>query len=107
MLCSKLDDITPHSYIAHSQAKYLKSLKESLNNEEVILLGDFAESYQFVVQDEIQGYDWTKQQCTLHPIIIYYQPDGNLLSKSLCFISDDLEYDVNMVYKVLGATADY
>lgn len=106
-LCSKLDDITAHSYIARSQAKYLKDLKESLNNEEVIVLGDFAENYQFVVQDEIQGYHWNKQQCTLHPIVVYYQSDGNLQSKSLCFISDDLEHDVNMVYKILAATIDY
>ena len=106
-LCSKLDDITSHSYIACSQAKYLKSLKESLNSKEVIVLGDFAENYQFVVQDEIQGYHWNKQQCTLHPIVIYYQSDGNLLSKSLCFISDDLEHDVNIVYKIIAATIDY
>ena len=27
----------------------------------------------YVVQDEVQGYHWNKEQCTLHPVILYYK----------------------------------
>ena len=91
-LCTaKIDNLTTHSYISKSQSKYLKNLKENLQRDEVIVLGDFAENYQFVTQDEIQGYHWNCAQCTLHPIMVYYKDiGGSLLSHSLCFISDDL-----------------
>ena len=40
---------------------------------------DFAENFSFVVQDEIQAFHWNKLQATLHPIVMYYKQNGNLL----------------------------
>ena len=60
VLCEKLDAITAHSYIAKSQANYLKELKDNLEHTEVIVLGDFAENYKFLIQDEIQSYHWNQ-----------------------------------------------
>ena len=71
-LAKKIDLLTAHSYIAKSQAKYLSILKENLLSSTCIMLADFAENYSMVVQDAVQGWHWTKQQCTIHPIIIYY-----------------------------------
>ena len=34
----------------------------------MIVLGDFAENYQFLVQ-EIQSYHWSKEYCTLDPLV--------------------------------------
>ena len=53
LLCEKLDKITSHSFIAKSQLHYLKHLKETIGPHEAIVLGDFAENFSFVVQDEI------------------------------------------------------
>ena len=44
---------------------YLKHKKEDLAMNEAIALGDFAENYQFIMQDEIQNYHWSKTSCTL------------------------------------------
>ena len=55
-LITCMDKLTAHSYIAKCQSKYLKNLKENLNDSECIVLGDFAENNKFIVQDEIQGY---------------------------------------------------
>ena len=107
LLVSKLDKITTHSYIAKSQASFLKKTKNELGEKEVIVLGDFAENYQFVVQDEIQGFQWNKTQCTLHPIMVYYKNNGELQSHSICYISDDITHDVDMVYQVLKLTVDF
>ena len=46
--------------------QYLKKRKEELNESECIIILDFAENYHYDVQDEIQGYHWNKDQCTVH-----------------------------------------
>ena len=79
----------------------MKSKEESLGANEVMVLGDFAENYQYLIQDEIQSYHWSKEYCTLHPLIIDYKDaDGNLQLYSLCYISDDNTYDTSFVYKI-------
>ena len=106
ILCEKLDKVTAHSYIARSQAAYLNAKKESLCAEEVIVLGDFSENYKFVIQDEVQGYHWNQQQCTLHPIVLYhkFEDAAQFSVQCLCFISNHLDHDVNFVYKVIFET---
>ena len=110
LVCEKLDAITKHSYIARNQSKYLKNLKENLSINEVIVLGDFAENYQFLIQDEIQGYHWNSQQCTIHPVVIYFHPQKSsekLSHLSLCFISDDLSHDVSFVHQIMSNTLKF
>ena len=92
---------------AKAQAKYLKKLKKDLKEDEVIVLGDFAENYKFIVQDEIQGFHWNQTQCTLHPIMIYYKQGNDLFSYSICYISDDITHDVDMVNEVIKQTVDF
>ena len=55
-LISAINAITKHSFLAKCQANFLRAKKESLKANEVIVLGDFAENYHFLVQDEIQSY---------------------------------------------------
>ena len=44
------------------------------------------------------GTDWSKEYCTLHPLIVYFvEGDGNIQYNSLCFISDDKNHDENFV----------
>ena len=97
-LSHQLDSITCHPYIAKSQAMYLSELKENLEEDAIIVLGDFAENYTSVIQDEIQGYHWNKQQCNLHPLVNYYKENSKLKSMSLSIISDDLSHDAALVY---------
>ena len=42
----------------------MRAKKESLKANEVIVLGDFVENYQFLLQDEIQSYHWSKEYYT-------------------------------------------
>eukprot|EP00795_Rhopilema_esculentum_P007366 gene7366-13102_t len=57
-------------------------------------------------EDEVQGYHWNQQQCTLHPIVLYhkFEDAAQFSVQSLCFISNDLDHDVNFVYKVIFET---
>ena len=58
---------------------------------------DFAENYHYVVQDEVQGSHWNKEQCTLHPVVLYLKEDNNEVQcTSVCFLSNDLEHDTSL-----------
>ena len=88
-----------HSFIAKFQSNYLRECKGNLEENEIIILGDFAENYSFVVQDEVQGFHWNNLQCTLHAVIVYYKDGDALQSVSYCIMSDDNKHDVGMVYQ--------
>ena len=107
LLVEKLSNLTTHSYISHSQAQFLRDLKLKLDKDDVIVLGDFAENFKFVIQDEIQSYHWNQQQCTMHPLVIYYKVEEELCHQSLCFISDDLTHDVSMVYQIIKLSINF
>ena len=62
----------------------------------VIILGNFAENFSFIVQDEVQGFHWN----TLRPVVVYYKNGNALQSVSYCILSDDNKHDVGMVYQV-------
>ena len=99
-LLETIDALTPHSYIAKCQANYLKASKKKITEETAIVLGDFEENFTFTVQDEVQSYHWSRPYCTLHTVVLYYKQNAELLSRSLCFLSDDLEHDTNFVFEV-------
>ena len=108
LLIDTIDGLTRHSYLAKAQAQYLKDKKENLLENEVLVLGDFAENYQYLIQDEIQSFHWSKEYCTLHPVVVYYRDvDGALKHQSLCFISDDNTHDTAFVYHVQKMTIDF
>jgi hypothetical protein len=49
-----LEKLLPHSFVAKSQANYLKELKSKLQPNEAIVVLEFSENYSYVVQDSIQ-----------------------------------------------------
>ena len=100
IVIEQLHILTVHSYISKCSLRYLKKLKSEIDNSTVLLLGDFAENYQFVIQDEVQGFHWNNSQCTLHPVVTYYQENDELKNISYCVISDDRKHDVALVYEV-------
>ena len=97
-LVEKIDTLTSHSYTAKCQSKYLERRKEEIGPDTVIAIGDFAQNYTFVVQDEVQPFHWNKQYCTLHPVDVY--EDDKLQHRSFCFLSDDLEHDTFFVHEI-------
>ena len=89
----KLDKLRRHDFIAKQQSYYCTERKESLQDGEVIVTGDFSENYSFVLQDAAQGYHWNNAQATLHPFVAYFRVDGELKHLSYVVISDCLIHD--------------
>jgi len=106
-LIEKLEKLLPHSFIAKKQAEYYRERKDNLCDGEMLVLMDFAENYSFILQDEAQGYHWTNDACTLHPVVLYYSQDGHTVFKSMCFVSDDLIHDVSFVYEIQRRVVDF
>ena len=95
-------------HIAKSQAQYLKERKENLDEKTCIILLDFAENYHYIVQDEVQGYHWNKEQCMLHHVVMYFKDEeNNLKCTSICFLSDDLDHNTNFVHELQRITSEY
>jgi hypothetical protein len=57
----------------------LKGKKYSLQDAEVIVLGDFSQNYSFTIQDTAQGFHWNNQQATIHPFLSYFKNSKNEL----------------------------
>lgn len=97
----KLNKLIPHSFIAKSQASFYKNLKEAASPNTAIISMDFSENYAFTIQDEAQGYHWTSNSCTIHPVMIHCKGTYNEERIiSFCVISDDLKHDASMVYEI-------
>ena len=72
-----------------------------MGNSDCLVTLDFAENYTFESQDEVQGAHWTNNQATVHPIVIYYKENEELISKSFCIISDSLKHDAVAVHSFI------
>lgn len=68
-----------------------------------------SENYCYVIQDEVQSYQWTQNRCSLHPVVIYTcaEPGNDLIISSLCAVSDDLEHYVVFVNKKQKVIAQF
>ncbi|XP_045024477.1 uncharacterized protein LOC116922580 isoform X1 [Daphnia magna] len=100
-LVSLLLKLRTHHFLSKVQAAHYKSLKEQLGNSDCLVTLDFAENYTFESQDEVQGAHWTNNQATVHPIVIYYKENEELISKSYCIISDSLKHDAVAVHSFI------
>ena len=94
--------LTRHHYVSKKQSEAYRVAKESLKEDEVLVVGDFAENYSFVVQNAAQGQHWNNSQCTLHPFVCYFRgPDSTIQHESFCFISDCTKHSTAMVHTFL------
>ena len=107
-MISKLTALAPHHFISKSQTTYLKNQKENLDKQTALILMDFSENFSFYIQDEAQGYHWTHNSCTVHPVGCYYKNNvGKLITTSLCFLSSELLHDTVMVHLIQCKTIGY
>ena len=98
VIVEKLKKLLSHHFIHKQQENFLKNKKETLSDNECIIILDFAENYTFLVQDAIQSFHSNNTQATIHPFVIYYKQNGTLKHESLACISDMLQHDMHTVY---------
>ena len=88
-----------HHFISKSQSSYLNATKMSLKHDECIVIGDFAENYNFLVQDAVQAFHWDNTQATLHPFMCYYKGNENKIENlSAVVISNCMKHNAITFY---------
>jgi hypothetical protein len=77
----------------------LKETKSSLQDGEIVVLGDFTENYSFIIQDAAQAFHWNNQEAAIHPFVSYVKNSKNEL-ENLCFaiISECFYHNTVIVY---------
>lgn len=86
--------LTRHSFVAKAQSSYMKELKSTMQPvHDIILQGDFAENFSYVVQDEIQSFHWENRL----PLWHHRQENGNLEHCNICVVSDTKEHSTTTV----------
>lgn len=91
--CNQIEKLLIHDFICKEQSKYLKNMKETLQEGEFLWLLDFAENYAFVVQEAAQGFHWNNNQATIFTSVVYYRRGENLEHKNFIVTSDNLTHD--------------
>lgn len=104
-----------HFFIAKQQASFYKNIKENLQNDEALIICDFAENYAFVIQNSITGFHWNNDQATIFPIVFYLKKKNDqnasepqkIEHETLVIISDCKKHDAVAVYVFLKAFNEY
>ena len=108
IIVEKFNKLIPHYYISHQQLEYLKDRKKNMIDDTAIVLFDFSENFSFVIQDEVEGHYYSRESCTLHPVVIYTKNEKNELeNRSLSYLTSDLRHDVSAVNTFLKRTIEY
>lgn len=86
----QLEDLVTHHFIFQKQAKYMQNCVRDLKVGELLLVGDFAENYSFIVQNSVQSFYFSSKQATIHPFSVYLKhPLNNELKQISCAVISD------------------
>lgn len=96
-----------HDFIAKRQSEFFKSKKENLEQGEMLVLCDFSENYSFVVQEESQSFHWSKQQCTIHPFMLYWKEGDSQQKQSIVVIAECTDHNVTAVHLFQNKLINY
>ena len=95
---TKVAKLALHDFTARMQISAMTEIKNTLKEGEVLVCGDFAENFTFVVQNSAQGQHWNNSQATIHPFVCYYRSGEDLKHVSFVIISDCMDHDTMAVY---------
>ena len=85
----------------------MRKFKRDLKDGEILVCGDFAENFTYVVQNGTQGQHWNNSQATIHPIVCYYRSENELKHFSYVCISDKMENDTMAVRTFMKHLIDF
>lgn len=95
-----------HVFNTYNQQKPYQTLKEKLQDNEVIIHCDFSENYSCKLFQEIQSYHFgaSRNQASLHTSVIYVK-DMNPIS--VCTVSANLEHGSHAIWAHLNPLFNY
>ena len=108
LLANKVFALCEHHFIAKAQSEYLRTRKKNLQQDEPIILLDFADNYLFVIEGVVQGFHWENSHAMLHPLVVYYASPNNIIeSLSICVVSDHQLHNQSAVHAFLASDLSF
>ena len=92
----QMHDMARHLFVASWQCKQLQLAIKQIDEGKVVQVLDFAQNKLLIFQDEPQSVHWDHNQCTIHPIVNYYQCETcakAVVKEDVVIVSDDLKHD--------------
>ena len=93
-----LQHIILHDFIEKVHTSYYQHLRDNMLGENEVFVGDFAKSFTFVMQDEVQSYHWNNAQATIHRCVCYFLENGVSKHVSCVAVSENLTLDTITVH---------
>ena len=89
----QLNSLGRHIFTEYSQTcSYHQCMKKTKTNELTVVI-DFAENYTCLRQGEAQSAYYSRNQVTMHPMVITINQADSTIRDSVVVISDDLTHD--------------
>ncbi|CAH0553686.1 unnamed protein product [Brassicogethes aeneus] len=100
-----LPKLLKHIYNRNHQYKEIDKMKVNLKEGEVVVHMDFSENFACKYSAEIQSmhFGGSRQQVSLHTVVVYYKSKGNLKKESICTMSDSLRHNPEAILVHLKA----
>ena len=98
---TQMNDFQAHVERVQLQYQVLKTLKEKLSLNEIIVQLDFAENYSCKSADEVQSAFFNKPSVTLHPTVAYYKNGDSLAHANYIIVSNELSHKASTVLTFL------
>jgi len=96
-LCELLEKFAFHMYNNVGQLSAFKKCKQTLNEDQLVVVVDFAENYTCRDFAEAQSSYYTRQSITIHPMVAIFSQQSVIKRDSVVIISPDLKHDASSV----------
>jgi hypothetical protein len=90
-----------HHHVAKEQARYFKMRKDNLQENEAVIVMDFAENFAFKLQESSQASYFHQKQATVFVAVAYTRnpvPNSPPVPHSFIFVSDYLQHTTGVVH---------
>lgn len=88
-----------HLFEAAWQYSQSTGLVKNIPPGAIMSIFDFAQNYVVKYSREVKSANFGKNQVTIHPIVVYYHQDGEIIRKEIIILSEDLTHDFDAVWE--------
>lgn len=97
-LDKQIKDFESHVKRVSKQYDEIKTLKQNLPKNEMLVQLDFAENYSCRSMEEVQSAYFNQTSVTLHPVVAYFRgSDDTIQHKSIVIVSDEMGHKASTV----------
>lgn len=96
----KLPSFMSHEARILHQHTWMSDLKKALKSTEILIHCDFSENYSLKYTEETQAFHFggSRQQITLHTVVVYHREGSETRHKSFCTLSESLNHGPSAIW---------